>query len=307
MNRNRRENRGSWYLLTGLILGFVLGVLYTWMVQPVEYVDTTPGSLRADYKDRYRVMIASAYQYNHDPVRAQARLELLEDEDMVRALAEQAQRAVGEGDVQSEAGALAALAAALGEASGGGPASISSPEVRTPTHTPEPTQSPTIRPSSTATDTPEALPDTATAEVTPGDATATITRTPRPSATPSPTPSPTPTRTSTSTPAAPFVLRTTQRICEQNQPGGLIQVIALDAAEAQIAGVEVIVTWDGGEDHFYTGLQPELGRGYADFNMTQDVVYAVRLAEAGETARELSIFNCSGGYAGSWRLTFQQP
>ncbi|HWQ84643.1 MAG TPA: hypothetical protein VN363_08760, partial [Anaerolineales bacterium] len=193
-------------------------------------------------------------------------------------------------------------------ASGVGAAQIGSPEVRTPTHTTRPTRSPTVQPSATETEIPV---NTAALEATQSEATqavtATITPTLRPSATPSPTPTETPTRTPTSTAAAPFVLRTTQRICEQNQPGGLIQVIALDAAEAQIAGVEVIVSWDGGEDHFYTGLQPELGRGYADFDMTEGLVYAVRLAEAGETARELSTFTCTGGFPGSWRVTFQQP
>lgn len=307
MNRDQRENRGSWYLLTGLILGFVLGLLYTWTVEPVEYVNTTPASLRVDYKDRYRAMIAAAYQYNHDLVRAQARLELLNDDDMVRSLTEQAQRTLGEGGDQTQAGALGELAAALGVGSAG----ISSPEVRTPTHTPEATLTLTLQPNSTVTETSETPLDTDIPEAPQSETTlavtATITRTPRPTATPSPTPTETPTRTPTSTPAAPFVLRTTQRLCEQNQPGGLIQVIALDAAEVQIAGVEVIVTWDGGEDHFYTGLQPEMGRGYADFDMTEGVVYAVRLAEAGETARELSTFTCSGGYPGSWRITFQQP
>jgi len=311
MRRDNRENRGPWYLLTGLILGFVLGVLYTWVIQPVEYINTTPGSLRSDYKDRYRAMIAAAFQFNHDLVRAQARLELLNDENMARTLAEQAQRTLGEGGSQAEAGALGALAAALGETSGMLPVSVGSPEVRTPTHTPEPTSTLTPRPSATVTDTLEPISNTPTAaedetETIPA-VTATVTRTPRPSATPTSTASPTPTRTATSTPAAPFVLRTTQRICEPNQPGGLIQVIALDAAESQISGVEVIVTWDGGEDHFYTGLQPDKGRGYADFAMTEGLIYAVRIAEAGETARELSIFNCSGGYPGSWRLTFQQP
>lgn len=311
MNRDNRENRGPWYLLTGLILGFVLGVLYAWVVQPVEYIDTDPGSLRSDYKDRYRAMIAAAFQFNHDLVRARARLELLEDDEMARTLAEQAQRTLGEGGSQAEAGALGALAAALGETSGALPIKVGSPEVRTPTHTSGPTQTMTPRPSATATDTLEPLPETPTTAVEASEAaaavTATVTRTPRPSTTPTPTASSTPTRTATSMPAAPFVLRTTQRICEPNQPGGLIQVIALDAAETQISGVEVIATWDGGEDHFYTGLQPDLGRGYADFAMTEGLVYAVRIAEAGETARELSIFNCPGGYPGSWRLTFQQP
>lgn len=306
-----RENRGPWYLLTGIILGGVLGLLYTWTMQPVEYVDTNPGSLRADYKDRYRAMIAAAYQYNNDLVRASARLELLKDDDPYRALAEQAQRTLGEGNSRAEAEALGKLAAALGEASGAGSGAMSSPEVRTPTHTAEPTLTPTILPSLTPTVSPTLAPETATPEsatsVTATASTTTPTRTPRPSATPSPSPSLTPTRTPTSTPAAPFVLRSTERICDADLQEPLIQVFALDAAEEQIPGVEVIVTWDGGEDHFYTGLQLEQGLGYADFDMSEGEIYAVSLANAGETARDLSVFNCLGGFPGSWRLTFQQP
>ena len=307
----RGENRGPWYLLTGIILGGVLGLLYAWTMQPVEYVDTNPGSLRADYKDRYRAMIAAAFQYNNDLVRASARLELLKDDDPYRALAEQAQRTLGQGNSQAEAEALGKLAAAFGAASGAGSVTMSSPEVRTPTHTTEPTLTPTIRPSLPPTISPTLAPETPTPELiasmTTSDSTSTPTRTPLPSATPSPSPSPTPTRTPTSTPAAPFVLRSTERICEYDSPGSLIQVFALDAAEAQIPGVEVIVTWDGGEDHFYTGLQLEQGLGYADFDMTEGMIYAVSLANAGETARNLSVFTCLGGYPGSWRLTFQQP
>lgn len=307
----RRENRGPWYLLTGIILGGVLGLLYAWTMQPVEYVDTNPGSLRADYKDRYRTMIAAAFQYNHDLVRASARLELLEDDDPYRALAEQAQRTLGEGNSQAEAEALGKLAAAVGEATGVGSVAMSSPEVRTPTHTAESTLTPTIRPSLPPTLSPTPAPETATPElavsVTTSASTTASTQTPRPSATPSPSSTPTPTRTPTNTPAAPFVLSSTERICESDLPGPLIQVFALDAAEEQIPGVEVIVTWDGGEDHFYTGLQLEQGLGYADFDMSEGVIYAVSVANAGETARDLSVFTCLGGFPGSWRLTFQQP
>ena len=76
--RGQRE-RGPWYLLTGLIIGVVFGVLYAWLVSPVEYVDTPPASLRADFKDQYRVMIAAAYMANGDLLRARARLDLLQD------------------------------------------------------------------------------------------------------------------------------------------------------------------------------------------------------------------------------------
>ncbi len=88
----RREDRGPWYLLTGLVLGAFLGLMYAWLVQPTQYTDTKPASLRADFKDRYRALIASAYMSNGDLVRAKARLELLQDADLYRMLSEQAQR-----------------------------------------------------------------------------------------------------------------------------------------------------------------------------------------------------------------------
>ncbi|MBI1865988.1 MAG: HD-GYP domain-containing protein, partial [Nitrospirae bacterium] len=43
--------------------------------------------------------------------------------------------------------------------------------------------------------------------------------------------------------------------------------------------IEIVVVWDAGEDHFFTGLKPELGQGYADFTMTEGVSYTLRLAE----------------------------
>jgi Tfp pilus assembly protein PilF len=85
------EKRGPWYLLTGLVIGAVLGLLYAWVVRPVQYTNTAPNSLRADYKDQYRAIIAVAYLANGDLLRARARLELLQDPDLYRVLAEQAQ------------------------------------------------------------------------------------------------------------------------------------------------------------------------------------------------------------------------
>ena len=75
------EERGSWYLLTAVILGIALGLWYSWVGSPAEYVDTAPDSLRTDFKDVYRVTIASAYAATGDIARAKARLALLGDDD----------------------------------------------------------------------------------------------------------------------------------------------------------------------------------------------------------------------------------
>lgn len=48
--------------LIAIILGAVLGLLYGWVVNPVEYVDTAPDSLRMDFKTDYVLMVAEAYR-----------------------------------------------------------------------------------------------------------------------------------------------------------------------------------------------------------------------------------------------------
>ena len=109
------DDRGSWYLLTAIILGIGLGLVYAWNISPAEYVDTHPSTLRTDYKDQYRAMIASAYIATGDIQRAQARLNLLGDDDPAM-LAAQAQRFMAEGGGYEDAKALADLASALGQA-----------------------------------------------------------------------------------------------------------------------------------------------------------------------------------------------
>jgi hypothetical protein len=85
---------------------------------------------------------------------------------------------------------------------------------------------------------------------------------------------------------------------------------ALDAAGNGVPGLEVIVTWEGGENHFFTGLKPEMGLGYADFQMLPGVSYTLRLAEGGQPVSNLVVTDCQTGgntQAGSWKLVFIQP
>jgi hypothetical protein len=99
--------------------------------------------------------------------------------------------------------------------------------------------------------------------------------------------------------------------CDPDVAGPLLKVLAEDAGGNPLPGIEVVVTWDGGEDHFFTGLKPEFGDGYADFLMSPGVVYAVSMVGGGGTVSDLTAAECeaSGGsrYWGSWLVVFARP
>jgi hypothetical protein len=295
----RNDNRGPWYLITGLVLGIIAGVLIAWVVQPVTYTNTTPASLRADFKDQYRAMIAAAYLANGDLVRARDRLKLLDDKDPYRTLAEQAQRTLAEGTFPQEARALGLLAIALGQPPATGVASPGAAQISP--SVPVISASPTI----TVTITPGVV---LTTTITTAVATLTPTRAP---STLLPTVTPLPTRTATPTEGAPFIVDKQDLICDPTIKEPQIQVTTLDAARQGVPGVELVVSWDGGENSFFTGLKPEQGAGYADFTMTPGVVYSLRLRNGGQPVPNLSATECEKNdgsrYFGTWRIVFIQP
>jgi hypothetical protein len=82
----------------------------------------------------------------------------------------------------------------------------------------------------------------------------------------------------------------------------------VDAFLQPLPGVEVIVEWDEGQDHFFTGFIPEQGLGYGDFLMSPEVSYSVFVEEGSPVVSGLRIEDCEadeGGLPGGWRLSFQ--
>ena len=68
-------NMPRWiYALLALLLGIALGLLYGWVIDPVEYVDTTPDTLRADYRADYVLSIAESFNADQDADLAARRL-----------------------------------------------------------------------------------------------------------------------------------------------------------------------------------------------------------------------------------------
>jgi hypothetical protein len=288
--------RSPWAWLVALLAGFGLGLAYTWVIAPVKYVDAEPRVLRDDFKDDYRAAIAAAYASNPDLERARARLALLGDPDPSQALAAQAQRMLANGESPEVVQQVAMLASVLqGQAAANPPATTTASPTNINAEASQPIDTPTIRP-------------TMAAAVTTGPTSAaepTSTPIPLSTATPRPTNSPTPTL------GAPYQLVGRDTVCDTELAEGLLQVIVTNATRKQIPGAEIIITWNSGEEHIFTGMKPELGYGYADFLMTPDVTYSVRMADGGTPAAELSIPSCTNTdgapYQGGIRLTFQQP
>ncbi|NPV56953.1 MAG: hypothetical protein HPY76_09845 [Anaerolineae bacterium] len=281
------RQRGPWYLLTGLVIGIVLGLVYGWLIDPVDYVDTSPDSLHPDFKNQYRSLIALAHQSSGDNGRAAARLALLGDDDPAAALAGQAQQLLAAGGSQLEAQALANLAADL----------RGQPQVATPVATI------TLPPAGEGTQEPPVATLPPGGGVSTATRVATLTITPVATFTPRRLPA-TPTRGAPFAPEGELVT-----VCDPFQPPGLLQVMVLDTFGEPLPGIRVEVSWAGGQDHFFTGLYPEISLGYGDFEMQAGVAYTVRVGEGGEALNNIVAPQCSGDsgvYTGGLEVTFSQ-
>src|SRR5512140_658407 len=105
--------RVAWMSLLALLLGLGAGLTYAWVIAPLRTVDTTPSTLRADFKDQFRTLIAAYYAATHNLERARARLVLLGDSNPVDALTGQAQRMLASGQPFQVVQGVAALASHL--------------------------------------------------------------------------------------------------------------------------------------------------------------------------------------------------
>jgi len=66
-----------------ILIGLALGMVYGWMVSPVEYLDTTPSTLRYDYRTDYVLMIAEIFDSSQDANQAVRQLAQLSSDPPV--------------------------------------------------------------------------------------------------------------------------------------------------------------------------------------------------------------------------------
>ncbi len=79
--RPSSQRRRRWMLFfVSIFVGLSLGLIYGWVINPVQYVDTTPDKLRADFKTDYVLMVAEGYSRHRDLDWARRYLALLGDQ-----------------------------------------------------------------------------------------------------------------------------------------------------------------------------------------------------------------------------------
>jgi hypothetical protein len=100
-------------ILLGLALGLVIGLLYGWVLQPVEYVDTAPNALRDDFRSDYVLAIAEAYQSHQDLEQAQVHLGTLGPDPAVNYVLDAIEYGVEHGMTQRDLETLNELAVEL--------------------------------------------------------------------------------------------------------------------------------------------------------------------------------------------------
>lgn len=110
-----------WFrFLIAVAVGIGLGLLYGWVISPVEYVDTSPETLRADYRADYVLMVAESYQSEQDISLAMERLTFLGFSPPLELVEAAMAYAVQKGYAPSDLGLLRNLSDALIVATGVG-------------------------------------------------------------------------------------------------------------------------------------------------------------------------------------------
>jgi hypothetical protein len=136
-----------------MVVGLAGGLLYTWVLDPIEWYDTTPDALCTEDKLVYLTLLGDLYAAEDDLSRVEARLAELDVEADGPVLAGLIEQYLDSGGRTEEVRNLARLAEALG-ASGG----VLSVFASAPTPSPEPTSTVPSQPGPSPTAGPSATP-----------------------------------------------------------------------------------------------------------------------------------------------------
>lgn len=275
---------GASLFVIGLLIGLAAALYYAWIEEPVTFTQASPARLRASYRDEYILLVSQAYEANGDWDAAEERLAVLGTSDPGQLILEQMEKTLRDGRPSSELASLANLARQAGAVS---------PVLDV--FAPPPTPSLVARVAPKAT--PQGVDEDVLTIVESSDTE---------NSQPQPVASPVQQLEPTQVPA--YRLLKMEKVCTPGEPMDRIEVVILDSLLEPLPGVEVLVTWDGGQDHFFTGFKPELGLGFGDISIDQDISYELTIAGNSQVVGDIRLESCdslTGDYPGGWRLTFQ--
>jgi len=96
-----------------LAIGVVLGLVYGWVISPVQYTDAPPSILRPDYRADYVLMTAEAYKNEQDAEIAARRLAILGSESPAEIVTSTLEYATNNGFTKDEVLLLQGLLTAM--------------------------------------------------------------------------------------------------------------------------------------------------------------------------------------------------
>ena len=247
----------SWGVaVVGLLLGLVGGLIFTWFVRPLQYVDTYPPMMSARYRQDWIRMAAWSYAQEDNWDRTQTRLLHIPASEVAAGSAEVLEQAAAQGHTAGMLQRIARLAAAHGATGPGidvyateGAGGVMPPAA-------------VARPSPTAP---------------------LIEQTPTTEATVTPRPRPSPTVVVSDTPGvdSPFTIVSQTLSCALEPYLAvsleLSRTVEIRGREVQeqigLPMREIWLIWDDGADRAITGLRPRKGLGYADFTIEPGRIY----------------------------------
>jgi hypothetical protein len=264
------------WLIVLFVAGVSLGVVYARRLDPVRITTASPAQVTAAFRAIWIGLAAEALAQDGDWERTRARLDALRDPDLSQTVSALFDHSDAQGD-KAIARALAQLADRLGTRTANMSVYLIAPA--TPTSSaPRPIDSGVRLP--TVTSPPHAA--------TPG-----VTATPRP-------PTPVPTYNPT------YQVLSQIAECVPAATAPQIRVTLQDAAGRGVPGATIWITWEGGADRFVTGLKPEIGAGYGDFDMLRDRHYNVSIDQPESViVAGLRAQPCAAGGLTAWRVVIR--
>ncbi len=291
MSRARRRGLrppAHFLFLVGALGGICLGLILTWANVPTS-TRGTAAALRGVEPEPYAALVAQAWSVDGDHDRAEGRLEA-SNPGVIPAqhMADMACRLAAT-DFVTSSGGLAALRSMMDFYQREGRSSCADrllPALEMDTlllaaSSPMPVPGATLAPPPS--------------------------KTPAPAPSPAGTPTTTPAPTATAGPLRQFVLVGLGAFCDAERPA-LLAVYVQERNGRGIPGMELSVRWDNGEDRFFSGLKPELGPGYADFDVQADQQYRVEMPGRAESSPTFATGDCVDDgetTMRSWRAVFR--